>query len=71
MQISGDGRNVPRRERAPLRSRTDNYVANNWYWGDPNLTDETDIFDRLHVEDARYERERIRSNSIQRWNGRL
>lgn len=54
-----------------LSSRVDNYVENNRFHGNPNLTDETDIFDELHRQDRRLGQERRAQQSIQRWNGRI
>lgn len=67
---SGDARPVPRRQQEPMRDRIDNYRWQNQYWGKPYLTDETDIFDRIHREDRRINREDINRYSIQRWRGR-
>lgn len=50
----GIRRSVPRLQREPLRQAIDNYIDNNRYWGNPNATDETDLFDRyLKDLDAR------------------
>lgn len=66
--VSGDGRNVPRRQCEPDRSRADNYIYNNRHHGNPNLTDETDIFDALFEEDEMTNKELRARQSIQRWN---
>ena len=69
VQISGDPRGVPRRQLPQMTSRLDNYIANNWYYGNPNLTDETDVFEELYREDDEFNAERLAEQSIQRWNG--
>ena len=68
--IAGDPRNVPRRQREPDRDRTDNYIDNTRRLGNPNLTDETDIFDVLYEEDKIRNEELRKQQSIQRWSNR-
>ena len=68
--IAGDNRTVPRRQREPMRDRLDNYVENMRYHGNPNLTDETDVFEKLYEEDKRINAELHRQQSIQRWNNK-
>ena len=67
-QISGDNRRVPRRQREQIVDRIDNYIDNHRRHGDPNLTDETDVFEILHEEDKRINKELRDNQSIQRWN---
>lgn len=69
-RISGDARSVPRLQREPIRDRLDNYFYNQRYHGDPNLTDETDVFDALHKEDEIRNRELQEQQSIQKWKNR-
>ncbi len=61
-------RTVPRRQREPMRDRLDNYIDNMRYHGNPNITDETDIFDELYKEDEIRNKELRREQSIQRWS---
>lgn len=66
--VSGDGRTVPKRQREVLRGKIDNFIDNSRYRGDPNRTDETDVFDELYKEDDRINKELRDRQSIQRWN---
>ena len=66
--ISGDSRRVPRRQLEPMQGRIDNYIDNTRRHGNPNLTDETDVFDALYEDDKEFNKELRDRQSIQRWN---
>lgn len=70
MVFGADARIVPRSQLTPNRDSLDNYIQNRRYHGKPWLTDETDVFDILFVEDRLYNQQKLRDLSIQKWADR-
>ena len=71
MPYDPEDRPVPKFQLIPINGdRLLNNIEHARYHGKPYLTDETDIFDVLYDEDIRFNREKRRDLSIQKWGGR-